>query len=64
MRNNNYNTTGGKMNIIKRIFQKRKNEASAIGIIGGADGPTNVFIAGKKTPNKSDQKHFLNMQRQ
>jgi len=39
---------GGKMNIIKRIFQKKKNGASAIGIIGGADGPTDVFIAGKK----------------
>ena len=47
------------MNIIKRIFQKRKNGASAIGIIGGADGPTSVFIAGKKTSNNSDKKTFL-----
>ena len=47
------------MNIIKRIFQKGKNRASAIGIIGGADGPTDVFIAGKKTSNNSDQQTFL-----
>ena len=47
------------MNIIKRIFQKRKNGASAIGIIGGADGPTGVFIAGKKASNNSDRQTFL-----
>lgn len=47
------------MNIIKRIFQKRKNGASAIGIIGGADGPTGVFIAGKKTSDNSDRQTFL-----
>ena len=47
------------MNIIKRIFQKRKNGASAIGIIGGADGPTGVFIAGKKTSDNSDRQSFL-----
>jgi hypothetical protein len=47
------------MNIIKRIFQKKKKEAAAIGIIGGADGPTCVFIAGKKTSNSSDQQIFL-----
>ena len=47
------------MNIIRKIFQKRKKEAAAIGIIGGADGPTGVFIAGKKTSNNSDQQTFL-----
>jgi hypothetical protein len=47
------------MNIIKRIFQKRKNGASAIGIIGEADGPTGVFIAGKKTSDNSDRQIFL-----
>jgi hypothetical protein len=47
------------MNIIKRIFRKRKNRASAIGIIGGADGPTGVFIAGKKTSDNSDRQTFL-----
>lgn len=47
------------MNIIKRFFQKRKNGASAIGIIGGADGPTGVFIAGKKTSNNSEHQKFL-----
>jgi len=59
MRNKNHNTTGDKMNIIKRIFQKREKLASAIGIIGGADGPTNIFIADKKASNKSDQQTFL-----
>jgi Na+-transporting methylmalonyl-CoA/oxaloacetate decarboxylase, beta subunit len=29
-----------------RVFKKRKN-ASAISVIGGADGPTSIFIAGK-----------------
>lgn len=48
------------MNIIKRIYKKKKKEAAAIGIIGGADGPTGVFIAGKKTPSKSDQQTFIN----
>lgn len=52
------------MNIIKRIFQKRKNGASAIGIIGEADGPTGVFIAGKKHQITLTVKYFLNMQRQ
>jgi hypothetical protein len=47
------------MNIIKRIFQKRKNNASAIGVIGGADGPTCVFIAGKKISDNSDHQIFL-----
>lgn len=47
------------MNIINRISQTRENRASAIGIIGGADGPTAVFIAGKKTSNNSDQQTFL-----
>ncbi|HHX61140.1 MAG TPA: sodium ion-translocating decarboxylase subunit beta [Epulopiscium sp.] len=46
------------MKIIKRIFQKRKNDASATGIIGGADGPIGVFISGKKTSNNSDQQTF------
>lgn len=47
------------MNIIKRIFKDRKKEATAIGIIGGADNPTGVFIAGKKTSNNSDRQTFL-----
>jgi hypothetical protein len=47
------------MNIIKRIFQKKKKEATTFGIIGGSDGPTAVFIAGKKTSNNSDQQIFL-----
>lgn len=47
------------MNVIKRIFQKKKKEVATIGIIGGVDGPTGVFIAGKKTPNNSDQQPFL-----
>lgn len=38
-----------------------KNNASAIGIIGGADGPTSVFMAGKvngkKLPLKARLKH-------
>lgn len=46
--------------IIKRIFQKRKNKASAIGIIGGADGPTCVFVAGKDMLDNSRRKEFLN----
>jgi hypothetical protein len=29
-----------------------KNEATSIGIIGGADGPTQVFVAGKTTASK------------
>lgn len=33
---------------------KNKNNAGAIGIIGGADGPTDIFIAEKK-----DQEEFL-----
>jgi hypothetical protein len=47
------------MNIIKRIFQKRKKEAATIGIIGRVDGPNSIFIAGKKTSNNSDQQAFL-----
>lgn len=47
------------MNIIKRIFQKRKNAACAIGIIGGADGPTSVFTVSNKTLNESDRQTFL-----
>ena len=35
-----------------------KNESSAIGIIGGADGPTSVFIAGKIGKNASGK--YLN----
>lgn len=50
------------MNIIKiikkNIFRKRKEGASSIGIIGGADGPTAILYAGKKS-NKSDQEEFL-----
>jgi len=48
-----------KMNIIKRFFQKGKNGASAVGIIGGPDGPTGVFIAGKKTSDSYDRQTFL-----
>ncbi len=35
--------------ILKTMFQVNvpKGEAAAVGIIGGADGPTVVFIAGK-----------------
>lgn len=47
------------MNILKRIFRKKKNEAAAIGIIGGADGPTEVFIAGNNVTNNSDRRTFL-----
>jgi len=47
------------MNIIKKIFCKRENKASAIGIIGGADGPTGVFIAGNNTLKNFDQQTFL-----
>jgi len=47
------------MNFIKRILSKKEKEAVAIGIIGGDDGPTGVFMTGKKTPNNSDQQTFL-----
>ena len=34
------------------IRKTRKKKAAAVSIIGGADGPTSVFIAGKKKYGK------------
>ena len=37
--------------IISFVFFGRAVDASAIGIIGGADGPTSVFVTGSAVPN-------------
>ena len=42
------------MSFLKNLFRKRKS-AKAIGIIGGASGPTSIFIAQKE----KDQQEFL-----
>ena len=33
--------------LLTGIYTKVKNSATAVSIIGGADGPTSIFIAGK-----------------
>lgn len=40
--------------VIEQMYQIDipKNEAASIGIIGGADGPTQIFLAGKTTASK------------
>lgn len=47
------------MNIFKRIFSERSNNASSIGIIGGADGPTCIFAADKNTLSYPKGQTFL-----
>ena len=37
--------------IISYVFLERAVDASAIGIIGGADGPTSVFVTGSTVPS-------------
>lgn len=47
------------MNIIKRIFKRKNNTSSAIGIIGGTDGPTAAFISNKDPLIDSREETFL-----
>lgn len=35
------------LNLIRRISEYAKKKAVAVSIIGGADGPTSIFLAGK-----------------
>lgn len=39
--------TLGFLFLLAGIYTKIKNSATAVSIIGGADGPTSIFIAGK-----------------
>ncbi len=36
----------GRVEEIENVVEKEPKESSAIGIIGGADGPTSIFVAG------------------
>jgi Na+-transporting methylmalonyl-CoA/oxaloacetate decarboxylase beta subunit len=35
----------------RQIFDFSLNDAAAIGIIGGADGPTSIYVASKLAPD-------------
>jgi Na+-transporting methylmalonyl-CoA/oxaloacetate decarboxylase beta subunit len=37
------------MNKLERIIKLKTNNSNSIGIIGGADGPTAIFITGNST---------------
>lgn len=46
----------GIVSLIEGIFLKtleNKNSAMSIGVIGAADGPTSIFLAGKLSPANS-----------
>ncbi len=43
--------TGIWLVITKLVLHMDLRQASSIGIIGGADGPTSIFISSKTTPN-------------
>lgn len=42
---------GSLMGLVIQIWLKCKSQAAAISIIGGADGPTSIFLAGKIGPS-------------
>ncbi len=50
----------GFLSLMEGIYLKtQKKEAMSIGIIGGADGPTSIFLAGKLNPIGSLANIFL-----
>lgn len=43
----------GVMLVVFNFFLKFKNAPTKVSVIGGADGPTSIFLAGKVVPNLS-----------
>ena len=49
------------LNFIRRIYTFAIQEAVAVSIIGGADGPTSIFLAGKVGGTSSMIFYFLSL---
>lgn len=43
----------GVMLVVFNFFLKVENTPTRVSVIGGADGPTSIFLAGKVVPNLS-----------
>lgn len=49
------------LNLIRRIREYAQKKAMAVSIIGGADGPTSIFLAGKVGGNLSSIIYLLSL---